>query len=447
MNRRIAAALCLLGLPTACSSDGESTPSGTQGELTYWQDIAPVFAEHCNGCHREGGIAPFRLDNYEDAKAHAATIQYVTQERIMPPWAATSDGSCGEFSDSLALSDQQIADIGRWVEKGASAGTPANVEQPAVPTLKDATSFKTPLYTPVALGGALAEHDDYRCFLVDPQIQDNQFVTGYEVQPGTPAIVHHMVAMLVDGDKPAKDPEYGTNMERMQALDDASPGDGWPCFSGAGDGVDSDAALVVWAPGQGVVEYPNQAGVPITSKHKLVIQVHYNLAEIQGLSDQSELKLRIVPDVQNVGLFTLPDPFLGSIFGDSPEQLEPGKQSVKYSWQESYHELGFEGLDSVQLYGVMPHMHELGHKYRMTIGSGAGTADQCGADVQDWDFHWQRFYFYQQPVTLTPKSSISVTCDFDTSSRQEPVKPGWGTQNEMCLATLFVTVPRAVFGQ
>jgi hypothetical protein len=411
-----------------------------------------VFAKHCNGCHREGGIAPFRLDNYEEAKAHAASIQYATQERIMPPWAATSDGSCGEFIDSLALSDREIADIGRWVRNGAIPGTPASIEQPAIPTLKDATSFKTPKYTPVVAGGALAEHDDYRCFMVDPQIEGNQFVTGYEVQPGTPAIVHHMVAMLVDGEKPAEDPEYGTNLERMQALDDESPGDGWPCFAGAGDSVNADAALVVWAPGQGVVEYPNHAGVPLTSKHKLVIQVHYNLAEIHGLSDESELRLRIVPDVQNVALFTLPDPFLESIFGDSPEELEPGKASVKYSWQQTYQQLGFDGLDSVQLYGVMPHMHELGHKYRMTIGSagtagGAGPTEQCGADVQDWDFHWQRFYFYQQPVTLTPKSTIRVTCDFDTSSRQEPVTPGWGTQNEMCLATLFVTVPRSAYGQ
>jgi len=34
-----------------------------------------------------------------------------------------------------------------------------------------------------------------------------------------------------------------------------------------------------------------------------------------------------------------------------------------------------------------------------------------------------------------------VTCDYDTSSVDAPVRPGWGTGNEMCLATLFFTVP------
>ena len=61
--------------------------------------------------------------------------------------------------------------------------------------------------------------------------------------------------------------------------------------------------------------------------------------------------------------------------------------------------------------------------------------------MQSWDFHWQRMYFYSDPIALTREHSIQVTCDFDTSSKSEPVLPGWGTQNEMCLATLFVTVP------
>jgi hypothetical protein len=35
-----------------------------------------------------------------------------------------------------------------------------------------------------------------------------------------------------------------------------------------------------------------------------------------------------------------------------------------------------------------------------------------------------------------------VTCDYDTASAQAPVLPGWGTGNEMCLTTLFLTVPK-----
>jgi hypothetical protein len=54
-------------------------------------------------------------------------------------------------------------------------------------------------------------------------------------------------------------------------------------------------------------------------------------------------------------------------------------------------------------------------------------------------------YFYAEPMIIKPDTRLSVTCDYDTSSVQVPVKPGWGTRNEMCLATLFFTVPASVY--
>jgi hypothetical protein len=54
-------------------------------------------------------------------------------------------------------------------------------------------------------------------------------------------------------------------------------------------------------------------------------------------------------------------------------------------------------------------------------------------------------YFYAQPLLLTPRSRLEVTCDYDTSSVTEPVLPGWGTRNEMCLATLYFTAPASAF--
>jgi hypothetical protein len=105
------ALLGLLGLSAmfGCGSSGDS-PGGSSAPLTYYDDMVPLFAEHCLSCHREGGIAPFRLDTYEQAKAYAATIRSVTQTRTMPPWGATSDGgivnrSRSRVPDMCPLSD------------------------------------------------------------------------------------------------------------------------------------------------------------------------------------------------------------------------------------------------------------------------------------------------------------------------------------------------------
>jgi Copper type II ascorbate-dependent monooxygenase, C-terminal domain len=440
---------------TACSGDDDGSPPHTDGKPprdsrgdsaapTYYGEIAPLFAQHCMRCHRDGGIAPFRLDDYAQAKSFAKLIKHVTSERTMPPWSVTSDGSCGEFADSEALTDEEIEKIAQWVDSGATEGKARSIEVPPVTALSDATDFKTPEFAPVAQGGELAASDEYRCFVLDAPDAPS-FITGYDVVPGAPEIVHHVAAFLIDpeGETELDDGPQTTNAEQMRKLDDESPDrDGWPCFGQAGDGLSVVASPVIWAPGQGVVEYPNESGVYLDPKFKIVVQVHYNLADPrnEGMHDQTTVRFRTVPKVKNVGMFVLQDELLDTLFDGEPETLPAGRASTLYKWSASAREMGIGSLPQAEFWGVMPHMHQLGHKYELTVTQ-PGEPAQCGAKIDQWDFHWQRMYFYAEPTIVKPDTKISVTCDFDTRSVQVPVKPGWGTRNEMCLATMYFTVP------
>jgi hypothetical protein len=436
--------LALLG---ACSSDKSPAPpvTSTTSPLTYYGDALPIFEQHCLECHQNGGIAPFRLDQHADAKMQAGAVVAALQSREMPPWAATSDGSCQNFSHSLALADEDRETLTQWATSGAAEGTPRAVELPSRPSLADATDFATPLFSPVAQGGDLAEFDEYRCFLLDPGIDEVRYITGYDVVPGTPSVIHHVLVNIVDPDAES-DTDGMTNGEVMAALHAQSPDrDGWPCLGGAGDNVSVESVPVVWAPGQGMVEYPGESGVPLVPGRRLVVQVHYNLAGNPGaITDQSIVRLRLAPSVPNVGIVVLEDQLLNTLFQDTPYALEPGKPSVKYSWQTHVSDY-FGDLTDVKLYGVMPHMHQRGHKFHMNVSAGASPT--CGMDVQQWDFHWQHMYFYSQPLDVTPDTKLDVTCDFDTSSDTAPVLPGWGTRNEMCLAAMYFVVPAAELEQ
>lgn len=212
--------------------------------------------------------------------------------------------------------------------------------------------------------------------------------------------------------------------------------------------MSSESVPVIWAPGQGTVEYPDQSGVRLKPTDKLVIQMHYNLADAdnRGKSDETKVRLRLAKDVDKVAIFAGPDNLLETIFTDQPAQLEPGKASVKYTWKLTVGEFMEDDIPGLELHGVMPHMHELGQKYQMKVTPGA-EPEQCAADVQDWDFHWQRMYFYARPYPMTSTSTLEVTCDYDTSARTDPVLPGWGTHNEMCAAILFFTAPRSSLGE
>ena len=124
--------LLLVTLLSGCGDDKkDAQPPDTDTEaLTYWDDMAPLFAEHCTSCHHDGGIAPFALDDYASAKPKAALIAALTKSREMPPWGATSDGSCRSFADDPSLSDEQIASIDQWVKGGAIEGKKRAITQP-----------------------------------------------------------------------------------------------------------------------------------------------------------------------------------------------------------------------------------------------------------------------------------------------------------------------------
>jgi Copper type II ascorbate-dependent monooxygenase, C-terminal domain len=66
--------------------------------------------------------------------------------------------------------------------------------------------------------------DDYRCFVLDPGLTEDRFFTGFEVKPGNPEVVHHVILNAVP-------PEA---ISQIRELDGQDGQDGWSCFGGTG---------------------------------------------------------------------------------------------------------------------------------------------------------------------------------------------------------------------
>ncbi|HEU4413047.1 MAG TPA: hypothetical protein VFS43_47835 [Polyangiaceae bacterium] len=441
----LAAAALSLG---ACGSgDGDEAVGTASAPLTFWQDVAPVFYQRCVSCHREGGIAPFRLDDYESARTWAAASKEAVASRRMPPWLATADGSCNTFRDSAWLSDEEVRVIGAWADSERREGAPrADLAPPSRPGLGGAVEIASPEFTPEPLGTDYAESDEYRCFLVDPALAADRFLTGYDVSPGNDALVHHVLVIPVDPAAPALDGR--TNLDVMTAYDADSPDRaGWPCFSGAGDGVTSRGIPVTWAPGQGAVDYPAGIGVRIPAGNLLVMQVHYNMADasLRGQSARTAVKLRLEERVEREGVFLDVDPFLGSLLRGRPDEVPAGLAVAPYDWEVPYEQLlafqlGGEPIPYLDVYGVFPHMHERGLSLRSSLGRADGS-EACTLDVPRWDFGWQLIYFYDEPLRFGPGDRLRATCTYDTRGMSAPLRPGWSTQDEMCLTGLLFALP------
>lgn len=386
--------------------------------VSYTRHVAPILARHCVACHKPGSIAPFELDDYDAAAMFSAAIVAATAAREMPPFSADNSGACGSFRDAPWLSDEELATLAAWHEAGAPEGPESPAPEPApLPGLTGEllTVAMAEPYVPDT-----AQPDDYRCFVVDgaPADGPERFVTGFAVRPGNAAVVHHVIVYAPKGEQA---------QAQVQALDDAEPGPGYTCF---GTAQVPAAVAAAWAPGGGATRYPPGTGIRLKPGAPLVLQMHYNTLAGGDLTDRSEVDLAVVEGGVK------PARFVGLV--DLLLELPPGQAEAHAGVDV---ELGDAGklTGPVDLLGLFPHMHTLGRT--LELGRAGPSGAGCLVRVPRWDFHWQRLYFYDQPVRLDPADLLTLRCSYDTRGRDEVTRWGEGTLDEMCVAGLLVVDP------
>ena len=81
LNRGLITLLGTLALaPFALPAELGSKPP------TFTKDVAAVFQEKCQNCHRAGAMAPMSLVTYEEVRPWAKAIKQRVVTRSMPPW-------------------------------------------------------------------------------------------------------------------------------------------------------------------------------------------------------------------------------------------------------------------------------------------------------------------------------------------------------------------------
>src|SRR5262249_7525178 len=125
MNRARAGAVTLTAAISVAATFA-AAQSGTP-QPTFTRDVAPIFREKCEGCHRPDSMAPMSLVTYEDARPWAASIRARVASRQMPPWHIDKTVGIQRFKNDRSLTDEQIETIVRWVEAGSPKGDPGDM--------------------------------------------------------------------------------------------------------------------------------------------------------------------------------------------------------------------------------------------------------------------------------------------------------------------------------
>src|SRR5262245_43721443 len=118
--------LCCALVPLA--TVGQQQPA--KPSVTFTKDVAPIFQEKCEACHRVDSMAPMSLISYEEARPWAQAIKNRVSKREMPPWHIDKTVGIQQFKNDRSLSDAQIQTIVRWVDSGSPKGDPKDMPAP-----------------------------------------------------------------------------------------------------------------------------------------------------------------------------------------------------------------------------------------------------------------------------------------------------------------------------
>jgi hypothetical protein len=322
-------------------------------------------------------------------------------------------------------------------------------------------------YTPSAPTGVGT--DDYRCFLLDPQLKRDAWLTGTNVLPGNPDVVHHVILFRVQPEDVAK----------AEAKDAETPDEqGWTCFGGmALDGefaqLDDAPWLGAWAPGGDEVVTRDGYGTELDQGSRIVMQVHYNL--LAGPApDISATQIRTMPrsrDLTALHTFLLPGPVelpcrpgrdahplcdRDAAVADAKERFGQGPGATAdllYFLCGGKPEAARTSTCTrrvqrpLTILGAAGHMHLLGTKISIETKPGTPEAETI-LDIPLWDFDDQGSRPVD-PVHLDTWDEVKVTCThsqalrdrlpaFETQREDKYVVWGEGTTDEMCLGMLSV---------
>lgn len=454
---RIVFAVVLAGGCSGGDDDAGQADAGPVATVTWHQDIAPLVAEHCAGCHTEGGIAPMSLEDYDTAATFAPLLASKVKAGEMPPWDAVATDDCEPrfgWRDDPRLSPAEMELLQTWADEDAPLGDPATaapIPDPPDLTLQNPTHKVKP-----EVGFAPAgDTDQFICYVIDPGIATPGWVTGFHVVPSDLSIAHHAVVTAVPPD----------GQDELAAM--TGPDGYFDCFGGVN--VPGNYFLGVWVPGSLPFEAPDQVGIPFVAGSKLVLQMHYHPIGGSHPPERSEVQLRVTPTKPDRQLMFIAVGNAGAEPILKPGPNDQGTVQFKIPAGMSGHTetmvFPIPG-DSPQRFPIVsafPHMHYVGVDLdaRIKRGPGAGSepVDECLVKVPSWKFDWQRTYLYDADIADLPTvgagDELTLRCTYDNTLENKYVERaldeqgldlpvdvflGEQTLDEMCIAAFGIIV-------
>ncbi|MGB0505236.1 MAG: redoxin domain-containing protein [Pikeienuella sp.] len=390
--------------------------------VTYARDIEPILAANCVECHQTGGVAPFPLRTYDQSADRSGMLEYVTQEKLMPPWRPVPQH--GRFRDERYLSDHQIALFSAWSNNDEAKGNPTDagpkVKLPDPGWRMGKPDLVLQLQEPFSVPAT--GEDVYRYFVIPSGMTQDRAIVGIDFRPGATAVVHH-ANFFVD---------YAGKGRRMDAKD-STPGFsvfGTGGFMSYDDADDAGYGIGGWAPGAEPYAIPPGAAIWMPAGGDIVIEIHYKLNG-EAHQDQSQIGFYFADKE--------PDEWVdGLLIGTQDVDIAAGDDAYT-------RHISMDVPVSFRLLDLLPHMHYIGSKARMIVTFPDGRK-QSVFGIEDWDLRWQNIYLLREPLAIPAGSRIDAWFVWDNSEdnfdnpHDPPRQMKWGWKSDEEMAEIWMGV-------
>ena len=369
-------------------------------QVTFAKDVAPIFQEKCESCHRAGQGAPMNLQTYDEARPWARSIKQRVATRNMPPWHLDQTTGIQQFANDRSLSEKQIATIVKWVDAGAPMGDkkdlpvakvwPSDAGWQYAKVIGQEPDFvvKSEPYTVKAIG-----QDEWWKPVSDVPVTEERWVRAVEMRPGTVAgrrITHHALAQLEQVEPP-------------------SAGD----VGGGGPGL-----LMEWAIGKNYDSYRENSGKLILPGSKIRWDIHYHSVG-EDIRDHVELAVYLYPKGYKPEHRTRLN-ILSAYSTNANLDIAPNS----IAQTQAFHVMRSAG----RLENFQPHMHLRGKAMSMEAILPDGQV-QMISYADKFNFNWMNTYIYtDESAPVLPKGTIlRITAYYDntTANKDNPDPNQW----------------------
>lgn len=414
MKHRLIAVVAVVLLLASFGRARTDAQQAVSNPPTFSKDVAPILYKQCVSCHRPGEIGRMPLLTYEQARPYAKAIANAVTNRTMPPWHA--DAPAGTFHNERVLSDRERETLTSWSTAGAPNGDPKDL--PPQPAFTDGWALGKPDVVlemqedyPVPAKGTV----QYEWMYIPTNFSEPKWVTSLEIRPGNRSVVHHVLVYhraKPDGKTPP--------VARANQRDQSNPPPEEPGVSTHPrrnlTGMPA-RLLATYAPGTNPQVAPAGTAFRLEPGGVLELQMHYT-ATGQATTDRTKVGITFSTDPS-------PREIRAQHFMNMTLKLPARAADVAVTTD-------LEFVQDATVWALFPHTHLRGKRWSYTLQLPNGETKSI-LSVPRYDFNWQTYYTFKEPLQVPKGSKIISTAWYDNSvaNRSNPnpnVDVFWGDQ-------------------